>query len=862
LLIKLYFAAETEWDALDLGEIDITDWPLTEIYYTKFTTPPEDAYIDAQYYSGEFGIFLLDVNNNNRPFLGNPEDPLYPNAVYPNNPFEKVEARQALWHLHDKPTWLPVIIGTGFYEDLYTTHGSAYGAFSLALANPYPYSPAAAGALLDSIGVQMDDGTGHRYYDLNDNDVYDGGDEYLEIEFAIRNDHYHRQAISDNLVIEMQGIGLRVTTYYGPSALLGDYWFYGKNVHMYSAGWSLGVEPDHVILWLSDFYWHPGFCYNTGYVDDTQLDSYALGTWLANTEPEALTNCLNFQQRFADIAAAVPWWTYAGTKAVYRTYTGGTGGVAAGDGEDPYRGNYWDGIVNFPGYGLDSFFTFLNMHPRGFGTGSGDMTIRWAYKTDTLKSFNPVYSEWLWEWNTLGLIYDSLLVRNPYSALELIPWQAADYETSIYNHPVFGDTTKVFFTLNPDVHWADGTPMTTADVYFTWVELANIVMGRGLPPPWWYSSVAHILSFTIYDAYNFEVLLDVKSVYATMWVGGNVILPKHIWKPMAEGTVGDVQAAAADVNMVGNGPYRAVEYRPNSHVLLTANEPGKTVTTDLDTYGVGTPLTSPTGYTRLFSAKAETYVYDPIEHRRRAKVPYNETVEMRFEFTNLWYNNSAPVEVTTVVEIDDAPIYDATQPVGFNEKADYVSLLFAARAFDYGYSWWHKYAEVGPYFDIFAYHKVLYIYTTTLLVVDIEGTPIYTHSTTGLVKVHIIVYFWTFDHPGISECTTIMSDYELSWHTLITDISGGTWYDQAEAMIRPELIAAGLYDFDFGGYPFKSQLLTPDIKVDILDIALAAKGFGSYPGHERWSAIADINTDYKIDILDIATIAKDFGWVG
>jgi hypothetical protein len=83
----LYFAAETEWDALDLGEIDITDWPLTEIYYTKFTTPPEDAYIDAQYYSGEFGIFLLDVNNNNRPFLGNPEDPLYPNAVYPNNPF-------------------------------------------------------------------------------------------------------------------------------------------------------------------------------------------------------------------------------------------------------------------------------------------------------------------------------------------------------------------------------------------------------------------------------------------------------------------------------------------------------------------------------------------------------------------------------------------------------------------------------------------------------------------------------------------------------------------------------------------------------------------------------------------------------
>ncbi len=50
--------------------------------------------------------------------------------------------------------------------------------------------------------------------------------------------------------------------------------------------------------------------------------------------------------------------------------------------------------------------------------------------------------------------------------------------------------------------------------------------------------------------------------------------------------------------------------------------------------------------------------------------------------------------------------------------------------------------------------------------------------------------------------------------------------------------------------------------MDIKDVALAAKGFGAYPGHERWSAVADTNGDYKIDIKDIAGIAKDFGWVG
>lgn len=50
-----------------------------------------------------------------------------------------------------------------------------------------------------------------------------------------------------------------------------------------------------------------------------------------------------------------------------------------------------------------------------------------------------------------------------------------------------------------------------------------------------------------------------------------------------------------------------------------------------------------------------------------------------------------------------------------------------------------------------------------------------------------------------------------------------------------------------------------DLKVDILDIAIAASAFGSYPGHERWNPIADINNDNRIDIKDIGAIAKEFG---
>jgi branched-chain amino acid transport system substrate-binding protein len=61
-------------------------------------------------------------------------------------------------------------------------------------------------------------------------------------------------------------------------------------------------------------------------------------------------------------------------------------------------------------------------------------------------------------------------------------------------------------------------------------------------------------------------------------------------------------------------------------------------------------------------------------------------------------------------------------------------------------------------------------------------------------------------------------------------------------------------------YPLQTDL-TYDGKVDIKDIALAAKSFGSYPGHPKWDKEADINYDSKVDIKDIARIAKDFGEV-
>lgn len=53
--------------------------------------------------------------------------------------------------------------------------------------------------------------------------------------------------------------------------------------------------------------------------------------------------------------------------------------------------------------------------------------------------------------------------------------------------------------------------------------------------------------------------------------------------------------------------------------------------------------------------------------------------------------------------------------------------------------------------------------------------------------------------------------------------------------------------------------LNGDGTINIIDIALVAKAYGSKPGDENWNEIADMDKNREINIIDIATIAKDYG---
>ncbi|HXX87926.1 MAG TPA: dockerin type I domain-containing protein [Candidatus Acidoferrum sp.] len=53
--------------------------------------------------------------------------------------------------------------------------------------------------------------------------------------------------------------------------------------------------------------------------------------------------------------------------------------------------------------------------------------------------------------------------------------------------------------------------------------------------------------------------------------------------------------------------------------------------------------------------------------------------------------------------------------------------------------------------------------------------------------------------------------------------------------------------------------LNHDGKINIIDISIVAKAFGTSPGMPGWNPIADVNGDGKVDIKDISLVAKHFG---
>jgi len=111
--------------------------------------------------------------------------------------------------------------------------------------------------------------------------------------------------------------------------------------------------------------------------------------------------------------------------------------------------------------------------------------------------------------------------------------------------------------------------------------------------------------------------------------------------------------------------------------------------------------------------------------------------------------------------------------------------------------------------------------------------------------------------------TLIIESFFNAWNN---SCEGNYWSDYDGAEFNnygigntPHVIDENNHDYCPLMSPYMLGDVNHDAVVNILDISMIAKGFGTQLGDENWNCHADLDENGKINILDVAMAAKEFG---
>jgi len=241
----------------------------------------------------------------------------------------------------------------------------------------------------------------------------------------------------------------------------------------------------------------------------------------------------------------------------------------------------WTGFVNHKALGVDyaasNMLAFLNAY------NPADTTLDWGFKANPDK-LHRITSEWLWEENAIGPVYDTLLRHTPWELTADYPWlveamgPGPDLVLGDATHPwgYFDDKWYDEGTWTPPgqpansgmtMKWklrsgvtfhgdADGVggldPLTPEDV--RWSFLFRKQCGPGIAYEYWSMDAVDHIDTNAQDgslgAMEFKVYLNVKSYWAKYWIGYTAPMNKKLWQAVGTAKGWDYNFAT---NTAGSG---------------------------------------------------------------------------------------------------------------------------------------------------------------------------------------------------------------------------------------------------------------------------------------------------------------------
>jgi len=167
-------------------------------------------------------------------------------------------------------------------------------------------------------------------------------------------------------------------------------------------------------------------------------------------------------------------------------------------------------------------------------------------ETSITQDFNPFVSTAAPQgMGATGLIYEPLYQFDLASPSISYPWLATSYK--------WGDGGKtITFTIRQGVEWNNGTPLTPADVVFTYTLMKNNAS----------INLGGLTMSSVTSSGNTVTLTFPTSQYMNLQqIAGVAILPKAVWSAVGN------PATYTDANPVGTGPYMLSTFTPEGYTL-------------------------------------------------------------------------------------------------------------------------------------------------------------------------------------------------------------------------------------------------------------------------------------------------------
>lgn len=531
---------DTSFAALQAGQIDMLDWALTREQKVAAEGNPNLQLV--QYSS--FSLWELDINNNKT-------IKQYGSGATSATAIPQV--RQAIACLIDKPTAIIANIleyyGVQIDEPVVASSTAGWTNTSYEGVNyPYKQNYTKAVDYLASVGF-WGDGTWLYYPNATWTTVI-GGTTYTGAQIwgtsagkttqdvaggqplvvSIRNTDPLRLAVGLYVEAQLDGgssgptysalygnpewaiwgaahgepglkggaFGTTGTTYSGPRTMTSPQVMGDRNYNLYTGGWTVGRYPATYEFFLfSTLFW---YSYGPNYVTgdtwaignphySTTQDTYLHNTWYAPTMADSIGNCTLFTGYWVEYCENIMLWTSASYNAWYKGL---------------------EGVVNEQGAGIINDYTFLN----AYKTGSRAGTPIIVGEPETWTIINPMYSEYVFEWDYLGRIVSSTINVNPYSVVTDQPWIAQDWSVGTWFDARTNLTkTAVTYWFRQDCGWV--APVTgTFGGYFNAKDFAaNMWYTYAYDTGWNWASTMDINHISIVNNYTATVYFDDYSIW-------------------------------------------------------------------------------------------------------------------------------------------------------------------------------------------------------------------------------------------------------------------------------------------------------------------------------------------------------------